>query len=171
LDAGGLREISTVYARAGQIGIFTAALLLNQTYAAEIKTLATKDARASISITGDLLPGDADAFSREVEQSNDAGKFVANVRLNSDGGNLLEGAKLADAVRFGKMSTNVGKVSTCASACFLIFATGSTKFASYGAQIGVHGASDENGQETVGSEAATVSMAKMAKDLGVPPPL
>jgi hypothetical protein len=103
-----------------------------------------------------------------VKQANDGGKFVANIRLNSEGGNLLEGVKLADAIRFGKMSTNVGKLATCASACFLIFAAGSTKFVSYGAQIGVHGASDGSGHETVSSEAATISMAKIAKDLGVP---
>jgi hypothetical protein len=45
---------------------------------------------------------------------------------------------------------------------------GSTKFATYGAQIGVHGASDAGGAETIQSNAATVSMAKIAKDLGVP---
>jgi len=73
--------------------------------------------------------------------------------------------KLADAIRFGKVSTNVGKKAVCASACFLVFAAGSTKFASYGAQIGVHGASDIGGNETVQSNAATVSMAKVAKEL------
>ncbi len=51
---------------------------------------------------------------------------------------------------------------------FLIFAAGETKFANYTAQIGVHGASDEHGAETVQSGAATVSMARMAKELGVP---
>jgi hypothetical protein len=50
----------------------------------------------------------------------------------------------------------------------LIFAAGETKFANYTAQIGVH-ASDENGAETVQSGAATVSMARIAKELGVPP--
>jgi hypothetical protein len=117
---------------------------------------------------GEIEPGDFDAFTAAVKQANDAGKFVANVRLNSEGGNLLEGVKLADAIRFGKMSTNVGKGATCASACFLIFAAGNTKFATYDAKIGVHGASDANGDESVQSGAATVSMARIAKDLGVP---
>jgi hypothetical protein len=151
------------------LGLMTAVISLDEMAAAEIKPNAAKDGRLSISITGEILPGDAEAFSQVVKQANDAGKFVANIRLNSDGGNLLEGVKLADAVRFGKMSTNVGKTATCASACFLVFAAGATKFVSYGAQIGVHGASDETGRETVSSEAATVSMAKVAKDLGVPP--
>src|ERR1700677_2426794 len=38
-----------------------------------------------------------------------------------------------------------------------------------GAQIGVHGASSHDGEETVQSGAATVSMARVAKELGVPP--
>src|ERR1700730_2360410 len=67
------------------------------------------------------------------------------------------------------MATNVGQGATCASACFLVFAAGESKFANYSAQIGVHGASDEKGAETVQSGAATVSMARIAKELGVPP--
>jgi hypothetical protein len=135
---------------------------------AEIKTILGKDNRVVVTVVGEIVPGDSDAFTTTVKQANDAGKFVANVRLNSEGGNLLEGVKLADAVRFGKMSTNEGKGATCASACFLIFAAGNTKFAAYDAKIGVHGASDENGDETVRSSAATVSMARIAKELGVP---
>jgi hypothetical protein len=135
---------------------------------AEIRSLAAKDGRVVITIAGEITHGDADTFAANVKQANDAGKFVANIRLNSEGGNLIEGVKLAEAVRFGKMSTNVGKKATCASACFLIFAAGATKFATYGAQIGVHGASDAGGAETIQSNAATVSMAKIAKDLGVP---
>lgn len=136
--------------------------------AADIKSAPGKDGRVTIVIAGEIVPGDADTFSIAVKQANSAGKLVANVRLNSEGGNLLEGVKLADAVRYGKMSTNVGKNATCASACFLVFAAGSTKFATYDARVGVHGASDEDGSETVQSGAATISMARIAKELGVP---
>jgi len=135
---------------------------------ADIKSVVGKDGSVLVWISGEIVPGDSDAFSAAVKQANDAGKFVANVRLNSRGGNLLEGIKLADAVRFGRMSTNVGKDAACASACFFIFAAGNTKFASYDARIGVHGASDRNGEETVQSGAATVSMARIAQDFGVP---
>lgn len=76
--------------------------------------------------------------------------------------------QIAEAVKFAKMATNVGQGATCASACFLIFAAGETKFANYTAQIGVHGASDQTGRETAQSGAATVSMARVAKELGVP---
>lgn len=137
-------------------------------HAAEVKVGVGKSGQATIWITGEIVPGDADRFLQSVRQANDSGKFVANVRLDSPGGNLLEGVKIAEAIRFGKTSTNVGKTAVCASACFLMFAAGSTKNASYGAQVGVHGASGENGEETVVSGAATVSMAKIAKELGVP---
>ncbi|WP_375780232.1 hypothetical protein ACE103_16165 [Bradyrhizobium sp. ma5] len=155
---------------ASTVALMSMTFLCEPINSAEIKSGNGKSAQGGVIwITGEILPGDADKFALAVRQANGAGKFVANVRLNSEGGNLLEGAKLADAIRYGKMSTNVGKTSICASACFLLFAAGSTKFASYGAQIGVHGASEENGRETVSSNAATISMAKIAKELGVPP--
>jgi hypothetical protein len=80
----------------------------------------------------------------------------------------LEGAKLADAIRFARMASVVPRGATCASACFLAFAAGAEKFASSSASIGVHGAADENGRETAGSDAATVAMARIVKELGVP---
>ena len=146
-----------------------AAAMATQAMAASLKPSTMKDGRIVILISGEITEGDSDAFKAAVKAANDAGKLVSSVRLNSPGGNLYEGAKLADAVRFGKMATNVGHGATCASACFLIFAAGEAKFANYSAQIGVHGASDENGAETVQSGAATVSMARIAKELGVPP--
>jgi len=150
------------------VALILQASISSSAISAEIKGVATNNGRILILVTGDIVPGDAETFTTIVKQSNSAGKLVVNIRLNSPGGNLLEGVKLADAVRFGKIATNVGKNATCASACFLIFAAGPTKYASYGAQIGVHGASDQSGSETVSSDAATISMAKVAKELGVP---
>jgi hypothetical protein len=135
--------------------------------AADIKPSTLKDGRVVIAISGEVSPGDTDALKAAIKVANDAGKLVTSIRLNSEGGNLLEGVRLAEAVKFAKMTTNVGQGATCASACFLIFAAGENKYANYSARIGVHGASDK-GEETVRSTAATVSMARVAKDLGVP---
>ncbi len=136
--------------------------------AATFKSVATKDGGTIILLSGEIVEGDADTLKASIKTANDAGKLVSGVRLNSPGGNLLEGLKLADAVRFAKVATNVAGNATCASACFLIYAAGATKFANYSAQVGVHGASDRQGEESVASGAATVSMARAAKDLGVP---
>jgi hypothetical protein len=136
--------------------------------AATFKNVATKDGKTIILLSGEIIEGDADALKSSIKTANDGGKLVSGVRLNSPGGNLLEGLKLADIVRYAKVATNVAGGATCASACFLIYAAGATKFANYTAQVGVHGASDKQGEETVVSSAATVSMARAAKDLGVP---
>jgi hypothetical protein len=134
--------------------------------AAEIKPFSLRDGSVEISISGTIEPGDAGKLNASIKAANDAGKLVTSLRLNSEGGNLLESVRLADAVRFAKMSTNVGQSATCASACFLIFAAGESKYANYGARIGVHGASDNKGAWT--SRDATIAMARVAKELGVP---
>lgn len=151
------------------IGAITVVFPARSVVSAEIKTISGKDARVVISISGEIVPGDADTFTAAVKNANSGGRFVAKVRLNSIGGNLFEGVKLVETIKTAKIATNVGHSAVCASACFLIFAAGSEKNASYGAQIGVHGASNPNGEETVQSGAATVSMARVAKELGVPP--
>ncbi len=134
---------------------------------ATIKSLPGKHG-VIIQISGQITDGDADAFISEVKRANAAGKLVENVQLNSSGGKLLEGVKLAAAIREGKISTSVGQGSVCASACFLAFAAGDQKFASDGAHIGVHKASEKGGHETVLSDAVTDSMGRYAKELGVP---
>ncbi len=135
---------------------------------ASLKSIATKENKTIISVSGEIIEGDADAFRQAIQRANDSGKLVSGIRLNSPGGLLIEAVKLADLVRFAKVATSVPNGSTCASACFLVFAAGSNKYASYTAQIGVHGASGENGKETIGSGAATVTMARIVKELGVP---
>jgi hypothetical protein len=137
----------------------------------EIKTLPGREGRAIIQILGQIEFGDADLFIAAVKRVNAAGKAVESVRLNSTGGRLVEGAKLAGAIRVGRLSTSVGPGAVCASACFLAFAAGDPKFAGDGALIGVHKASDRGGRETALSDAATLSMARFARELGVPSPI
>jgi len=137
--------------------------------AATIKSFPGKDRRVVVvQISGQIAEGDADIFIREVRQANAAGKVVVGVELNSAGGKLLDGARLAGAIKVGKMSTTVAQGAVCASACFLAFAAGDPKFVGYGGLIGVHKASDKGGRETSASGQATQLMARFAKDLGVP---
>ena len=121
--------------------------------AATFKSVGTKDGKTIVLLSGEILEGDAETLKTEIKTANDAGKLVSGVRLNSAGGNLLEALKLADIVRFAKVATNVAGNATCASACFLVYAAGATKFANYTAQVGVHGASDKQGDETIASGA------------------
>ncbi len=145
-------------------GLAGLALSVSIAAAAEIKSFNLKDDSVEISISGAIAPGDSDALRVSIQAANDAGKLVTSLRLNSAGGNLLEAVRLAAAVKLAKMSTNVGQSATCASACFLIFAAGETKYANNSARIGVHGASEKGDV----SRAATTSMADVAKALDVP---
>ena len=125
--------------------------ITDQAQAATWKSFPTKEGHVLVLMSGEITEGDTEAFKSAVREANDAGKLVVSFRLDSIGGNLLEGVKLADVVRFAKVATNVGPGETCASACFLIFAAGETKFANYKAQIGVHGASDRSAVNENGS--------------------
>jgi hypothetical protein len=58
-----------------------------------------------------------------------AGNMVESVQLNSPGGRLAEGAKLAAVIKTAKLATYVSVGEVCASACFLAFAAGTSKVA------------------------------------------
>ena len=77
--------------------------------AATFKSVATKDGKTIILLSGEIAEGDADTLKTAIKIANDAGKLVSGIRLNSPGGNILEALKLADAVRFAKVATNVEK--------------------------------------------------------------
>jgi hypothetical protein len=85
------------------------ALSASNAAAAEMKSINLKDDRVESSISGVIASGDADLLQARIKAANDAGTLVTSLRLNSEGGNLLEGALLAAVVKFAKMSTNVGQ--------------------------------------------------------------
>ena len=150
------------------LGMALAVYLGAPASSAAIKSIPGKDRRVVIEISGQIAEGDADVFINAVKEANAAGKVVESVQLNSTGGRLFEGAKLAAAIKVAKISTTVAQGAVCASACFLAFAAGDRKFVGYGALIGVHKASDKGGRETAASGEATRLMARFAKELGVP---
>src|SRR5882757_3916314 len=97
-------------------------------FAATITSAPGKNGSIVIQIDGQIGAGDADVFNQIVQRAVDSGKQIASVRLNSSGGKLDEGAKLAFTIRFGKLATVVASDAVCASACFLAFAAGEPKF-------------------------------------------
>jgi hypothetical protein len=103
-----------------------------------------------------------------VKAAQEGGRAIFGLELNSMGGKLVEAIKLAALVRSAKIATAVHAGEECASACFIVFAAGAERLAHHGAWIGVHGAADPSGEETVQSGAATVLMARAVRELGVP---
>ena len=135
--------------------------------AGTVSHFTSKEGRDVVLLSGEMQAGDAAQIVAAIQGANMAGRLVSGVRLNSPGGSLAEGIKIADTIRYAKVATVVVNDATCASACFVAFAAGAEKYVSYSAAVGVHGASVD-GQETEGSRSATVAMAKVVKELGVP---
>ena len=128
------------------------------------------DGKTLLTLSGEIIPGDADRLMAEVKAAMDDRRVIAGILLNSPGGNVAESFRLARIVRDAKMAAIVSDGAVCASACFIVFAAGAEKFAAYAARVGVHGAaSDRPRRETDQSRAATIIMARAVKELGVPP--
>jgi hypothetical protein len=153
------------------LGLVATACVGAQASAATITSVPGRRGSIVIDIHGMIATGDAEVFNQTVKRVSDAGKSIAIVRLNSPGGKLDEGAKLAFMIKFGRFATVVPPGAVCASACFLAFAAGDPKFAGPGALIGVHKAAGRGGVETKASGAATAAMAGFARELGVPSPI
>jgi hypothetical protein len=155
----------------GMLAFTVVGVLLGRSVApaATFSTATAKDGKVIVTLVGEIADGDSEALKTIIRTVNNDGRIVAIMRLNSPGGSVSEGVKLADMIRFGKMVTSVVGASKCASACFIIFAAGTEKYVNYTASVGVHGASDQSGEESAQSSAATVTVARIVKALGVPP--
>ncbi len=158
-----------MWIRTPALGLLGAVVVSATATAADLSSVTLKDDSLVVVLSGDIADGDADAAEALIKSANDRGRLVEAVRLDSLGGSLAEAVKLTELIRRAKLPTIVAAGSRCASACFIVFAAGIDKFASYDAAIGVHGASDSSGHETARTEAATLSMARLAGTFGVPP--
>jgi len=144
--------------------VFISFAVVTTAASADLRSYTSKEGNEIVTLVGTIDVGDAQMLETIIKTANDHSRKVAAIRLNSPGGILGEGRKLADLVRYGKIATVVAAGSQCASACFLVFAAGIEKFANYNSNVGVHCASDQAGVES----AATALMGDIAKKFGVP---
>jgi hypothetical protein len=117
-------------------------------------------------LAGEIVGGDAVRLMELVEASVQAQRPLPSLSLNSGGGLFLEGIRLAQIVKRFGLATYVEEGAYCASACFLVFAAGKEKFASYSGRIGVHAAKHATG-DAVSAAAGTQAMGLLLKRLGV----
>ena len=154
--------------RAGVASLLTlvlSGLVAGAASAAYVRSTTSSEGKEVVFLDGTIEEGDSRDLNSIIKKANSENRLVSAIRLNSPGGSLGEGAKIAAIVQYGKIATVVPAGAKCASACFLVFAAGPEKYASYTANVGVHGASDRSDQE---EGDATVSMGRVAKQLGVP---
>jgi hypothetical protein len=149
----------------------TLVICLAFVYSAEAANLASSapsDGKTVVTLSGEVTQGDADVLGKLLKAGNDRGHRVAGIRLNSTGGNLLEGIMLGRLVSEGKIATIVDEGAKCTAACFVVFVAGSPKYVHERAAVGVHGAAETSGEETMPSRSATLSTAEIVKEFGVP---
>ena len=125
-------------------------------------------AKQVVQLSGLIGPGDGSRLIGLVKDAVKAGRLVPSLSLDSLGGTFGAGVELAQRVRTFGLSTYVEDGAHCASACFLVFAAGKQKFASYGARIGVHAGKDPTG-DADRAAAGTDVMRRLLTALGVPP--
>lgn len=151
--------------------LLTAATFLALTVpasAAKIGHSYGEDGKGVVTLTGLIEDGDFDKVGKELGKIEKEGHEILGIALNSPGGSLNEGVRIARGVNKLHLTTILKKGSSCASACFIIFAAGPERVASDHSAIGVHSASDEKGKETEVARAATLYMARLLSDYGVP---
>ena len=122
-------------------------------------------------MSGPITLGDLDRLADYIKAQPQNSIFVAFV-LNSEGGNVSEAESLAEAIRDISLHQLAHVVvpdgAVCASACFLLFAAGTSRIAGPTALIGVHSVS-VRGDETPGALGLTTLLARDAAAYGVPP--
>jgi hypothetical protein len=135
-------------------------------YALQYQRISLDPPLIGIAATGPIVSGDSDrldAFIRTLPQTDGTLGFV----IDSPGGSIVEAEKIAAFINKAASTVTVPSDSTCASACFLLFAAAAHRFMGPNALIGVHSAS-ENGEENLYSMGATTAFARDAAAYGVP---
>lgn len=136
--------------------------------AADFQVIGNHGGGASVVMVGEIKRGDAYILANILAKAKVNRIRVDSIYLNSPGGNLYEGYQLLLVVYKAGLTTIVPDNVECASACFLVFAAGNKRIGGRRAKIGVHSVS-AGGHEDQISKASTVDMARIYKELDVPP--
>ncbi len=119
-----------------------------------------------IEAAGAIEAGDRVKLVTAMDKIPLTSKLIA-VAVSSPGGSIFEAEKMAVTIRSSGVSVVVPPNRVCASACFLLFAAATRRYAFPSSLIGVHSAS-ENGQETLNSMGFTTALARDAASYGMP---
>jgi hypothetical protein len=115
-----------------------------------------------LKLRGDIVAGDYVKFR---SYFGDQGR-IAGLDLDSIGGSLHEGSRIAALARKKRLSTFVPK--ECDSACAFIFLLGRKRYVAKEAKIGVHAVGNDYGSEDNGTIRDTIQFARLSAKLGIP---
>lgn len=115
-----------------------------------------------LKLRGDIEAGDYVKFRYYLFDQ----RRIAGLELDSFGGSLSEGLRIATLTRQKRLSTFVS--AECDSACAFIFLLGRKRYVSREAKIGVHSVANDRGGEDSGTTWDTVRFARLSAKLGIP---
>ena len=115
-----------------------------------------------LKLRGDIVAGDYVKFRSYFGEH----RRIAGLDLDSDGGSLHEGVRIANLTRHKRLSTFVS--GECDSACAYIFLLGSKRYVSRQAKVGVHAVGNEHGGEDRYTLRDTIHFARLSAKLGIP---
>lgn len=127
----------------------------------EISRSARCDGGDVLTIRGDIKAGDYVKFRSQFRGE----RRIAGLELDSPGGSLHEGVRIAELTRQRRLWTFVAK--ECDSACAFIFLLGRKRYVSGEAKIGVHAVGNDYGAEDSGTIRDTIYFARLSATLGV----
>jgi hypothetical protein len=130
--------------------------------AVEISRIAGCDGGDVLRLRGDIVAGDFVKFRAHF----DGERRIAGLVLDSPGGSLHEGVRMAMLTRQKKLSTFV--TGECDSACAFIFLLGHKRYIARDAKIGVHAVGNDYGAEDNGTLRDTIYFARLSAKLGIP---
>jgi hypothetical protein len=140
--------------------------------AAELTTFA-KENKTIVVLKGELAQGDASRFEGIVKSSSAGGKPVGAIRLDSPGGSIREGVRLAAVIDKNKITTVIIAGAICTRECFIPFIAGRQKVASATATVSVPGAAENSdrqpatGTPDVAQVEKTPELVKVVQKLGL----
>lgn len=115
-----------------------------------------------LKLRGDVVAGDYLKFRSHFGDH----RRIVGLDLDSPGGSLYEGFRIAALTRQRRLSTFVAK--ECDSACAFIFLLGRKRYASAEAKIGVHAVGNGYGSEDIGTLRDTIYFARLSAKLRIP---
>ena len=128
----------------------------------EITRIAGCEGSDVLKLRGDIKPGDFVKFRSYFADQ----RRIAGLDLDSPGGSLREGVRIAMLTRQKRLSTYVAK--ECDSACAFIFLLGAKRYVAKEATIGVHAVGNDYGNEDNGTIRDTIYFARLSAKLGIP---
>ncbi len=82
-----------------------------------------------IRLDGEIVPGDAERFVTFIRSHQSEFLQSSSLMLNSSGGSVQEALKLSSLIEESGLMVAVEQTDTCASACFMLFVSGSARLA------------------------------------------